>query len=250
MPEIVVESLEGLDDSLKAVYTEKDGKFQLDPDKYSEFRASGLKKKNQEILGKLNESKSALKRYEKLAEVDDDEIEELLTLRANKGKDTSTDDKAAEERFNKLLDKERKRFEAEKQPLTSKLGEYEQQLRHYRLTVPLKDIAVKAGIFPEDLDLVMLDTAKRFQLDDDGKIVVLDEDGDPASGVTPKTFFETLYKEMRPKFYTATGAGGSGAQGNTQTKSTGKKTISRTEWQALTPAESSKFFAEGGTLKD
>ena len=93
MVEFQVETLEGLDDSLKGAYVEKDGKFTLDPDKYAEVKAAGLKSKNKELLGKLKDKDSKLGKYAKLEDFEEEEIEELLKLRESpdggdgKGKD-------------------------------------------------------------------------------------------------------------------------------------------------------------------
>src|SRR5688572_21778771 len=119
----------------------------------------------------------------------------------------------------------------------------QRDLKHYKLTVPLKDIAVKAGVIAEDLDLVMLDVQGRFRLDDSGKIVLLDPDGD-VSDVTPQKFFETLYKEQRPKFYKASDAGGGGAHNE---KKGAAGSLSSAEFLKLSPAEQLKRARETGS---
>jgi hypothetical protein len=224
MPEFVVDSLDTVDESIRGAYVEKDGKFTLDVDKYAEVspKTQGLKKKNAELLTKNKAASDGLKKFEKFAEFDESDLEELLELRANKdkpGKDNPADDERLaqlEKQHKKALDK----LTGEKTSTETRASELEKELKHYKLTVPVRDAAAKAGVIAEDLDLVILDTQKRFALNDESKIVVLDEDGDPTD-ITLAKFFE-LYKEQRPKFYAASGAGGSGAPANTSSGTAGK----------------------------
>src|SRR5262245_55938674 len=85
MPELVIDSLDAVDEALRGAYVEKEGKFSLDPDKYAEVspKTQGLKTKNRELLEKLTGEKAKTKRFEKLAELDDDELEKLFELHAN-----------------------------------------------------------------------------------------------------------------------------------------------------------------------
>jgi hypothetical protein len=254
--EFQVDSLDTVDESLRTAYVEKDGKFTLDVDKYSEFKAQGLKNKNSEIIKKLNAAKDGLKRFERFQELEDDDLAELLELREQKS-NPKPDGKPAkgheeltaqfEKQTKKLADKHTTELTAR----DARIAELEKENKHFKLTVPLREIALKAGVFPEDLSLAMLETSSRFALNDEGKIVVLDEDGDP-SDITPQTFFEKLYKEQRPKFYAASGASGSGAS-SALGRSTGSKVITRKQYDAMSPTDQaglSKFFAEGGKIVD
>jgi hypothetical protein len=231
MPKLagVVDSLESVPEAYKAAYEQKDGKFFL---KEIEFEDSApLKEKLAKKEKAINEANQKLGRYTKFQELNDDELDDLLTLRELKkaGKPLTVDEKAELERLNKkALDKVSGELEAERKARQADQA----QLKHYKLTVPLRDIAVKAGVIAEDLDLVMLDVQKRFALNDDGKIVVLDADGD-ATDVTPQKFFETLYKEQRPKFYAASDRGGGGTPPNDRRGGGGTKTIRRSDQEAL-----------------
>lgn len=234
--EFQVDSLDTVDESLRPAYVEKDGKFSLDVDKYSEVKATGLKNKNKELLGKLTKANDGLKRFEKLAEIEDLDIDELLELREQKNNPKpDTKPKGNEElqaNFDKLLKKERDKWTGEKTGIETRLTEAERELKHFKLTVPIREAAAKAGVLAEDMEVVLLDTAKRFQLNEEGKIVVLDEDGDPTD-ITVQKFFESLYKVQRPKFYAASGAGGSGAPSSTKTAS-GKEAMRRADHDKLT----------------
>jgi hypothetical protein len=231
MPKLlgVVDTLESVPEAYKAAYEQRDGKFFL---KEIEFEdVAPYKEKLTKKEKAISEANQKLGRYSKLQELTDDELDDLLNLRELKkaGKPLTVDEKAELERLNKkALDKVSSELEAEK-----KARQADQlQLKHYRLTVPLRDIAVKAGVIPEDLDLVMLDVQKRFALNDAGKIVTLDADGDETD-ITPQKFFETLYKEQRPKFYAASPAGGGGTPPNDKRGGGGIKTVRWNDQEAL-----------------
>jgi hypothetical protein len=251
--EFQVDTLDSVDEGFRPAYVEKDGKFTLDPDKYAEVKATGLKTKNKQLLDKLAEEKKATKRFEKLQDAEDDELEEFVTWRESKGQDNGKDgkkpDDAAKAHQEKLLKKERDKFTSEKTALETQLSEKDRELKHYKLTVPLKDAALKAGVLPDSIDLVAVDRLCRFQLDDKNKIVYLDEDGDPTD-ITPAKFFETIYKEMRPNLYKASGAAGSGAQNGTAGKSAGSKVVKRAAWDAMSTQERTAFVKDGGKVVD
>jgi hypothetical protein len=97
----------------------------------------------------------------------------------------------------------------------SRIGELEKELKHFKLTVPLSDIMVKAGLNPKDTSLALLEVASKFALNEKGKIILLDDEGDD-SGVTPERYFEEVYKKERPNLYLPPDAAGSGAPGGTQ----------------------------------
>lgn len=238
MPEIIVDSLDSVDESIRTAYVENEGKFNLDPDKYAEVKAQGLKKKNSDLIGKEKALKESLKKFEKFAEFDDSDLEELLELRANKDNPATKEPSAADAerlaQLEKLHKKALDKVSGEKTAIETKAAELEKELKHYKLTVPIRDAALKAGVLPEDMEVVLyevLGTQKRFALNDEGKIVGLDADGDP-SDITPQKFFETLYKAQRPKFFAASGASGSGAASTTQT-ATGQKAMRVSDWSKL-----------------
>lgn len=246
--EYTVDSLDSVDESIRGAYVEADGKFNFDPDKYAEIKiqSSGLKKKNSDLINKEKALRESLKKFEPLGDFDEDQLAEFQTWRENKDK-TPPDDKSGkgseelQAQFEKALGKEKARFTSELSTRDSRIQELERENKHFKLTVPLRDIAAKAGVIAEDMELVLLDTARRFALNDDGDIVVLDEDGDPTD-ITPQKFFETLYREQRPKFYAASGAAGSGAPSGTSRG--GVKTMTISEFDKLPLPSQAAFAAE------
>lgn len=252
--EFVVDSIDAVDESLRGAYIENEGKYAFDPDKYAELKAAGLKKKNYELIDAQKKLKGELSKFEKFKDVDPADLEEFFEYREAKqtgngeaGKDGAPDEAAR--KYEKALKKWESKYNSEAQAWAAEREQIMGELRHYKLTVPLKEIALKAGVLPDDIDLALLETSKFFKLTDDNKIVVLDEDGDP-TGDTPEKFFKEVYRERRPKFYQATGAAGSGATPGAKAGANGRKTMARATFEKLPPVDQMKFVRDGGTIHD
>src|SRR5688572_28323539 len=88
MPEIVVDSLDTVEESLRPAYVGNEGKFNLDPDKYAEVKiqSSGLKKKNSDLIAKEKALRESLKKFEPLTDFDEDQLTEFQAWRENKDK--------------------------------------------------------------------------------------------------------------------------------------------------------------------
>ena len=246
--EYTVDSLDTVDESIRGAYVpSEDGKFNFDPDKYAEVKAQGLKNKNSELIRTQKQIKEANKRFEPFAQFSDEDIQEILDWREQKLNPPPADPnkgKGSEElqaQFDKVLKSKETKWNSEKAALETQLAELTKENKHFKLTVPLRDIAAKAGVFNDYLDLALLDTAQRFALDDDGKIVVLD-DGEP-SDVTPEKFFSVLYKEQRPNLYAPSGAAGSGAPANTGINA-GGRAMRMADFQKLSSEQQRAFMTD------
>lgn len=246
MPKLlgVVDTLEGVPEAFKPNYEQKDGKFHL---KEVEFEdAAPLKEKLTKKEKAISDANAKLGRYTKFAELDDDELDELLRLRELKktGKPLTVDEKAELERLHKkATDKLTVELNTEREG--RKLDQV--QLKKFKLTDPIRAIATseKVGMFPEDFDLAWSEISSRFKLveeeDKKPRIVVLDEDGDETD-IKIEDFFVKLYKQQRPKFFKASDAGGGGAHHH-KNLSGG---ISNEEFLKLSPTEQLKRAREQG----
>jgi hypothetical protein len=245
--EYTVDSLDTVDESIRGAYVETDGKFNFDPDKYAEVKAQGLKNKNNELLTKLKTKDDGLKRFEKFAELEDDDLNELLELREAKKNPPPADSKQPKgnEDLQAQFEKAQKRLtERHTQELADRdktIASQDEKLKGYELTMPIRDAALKAGVIPEDLELVLKDVRERIVLNEERKIVVLDDDGDPTD-VTLDKYFGTAYREQRPKFYAASGAAGSGAPSGTSRG--GVKTMTISEFDKLPLPSQAAYAAE------
>jgi hypothetical protein len=252
--DLIVEDLSTVDDSLKAVYVEKEGKFYLDPEKFADSQVQGLKSKNGELLKKLNTATTASKAYERfkpLAEADEDDVNQFLEAwqKRGEGKPDSPDPKRTPQIDETLHKRELKKRDDELNTLKPEVDRLRTEVREFRLWTPLREIAIKAGLDEKNWELARLELAhqKRFDFDEDNKVVVM-EDGSPST-VTPERFFKEVYSEQRPNLYKATGAGGSGATPGTKNGNQ-TKTMTRAAWEKLSPQESTAFFNSGGKLVD
>jgi len=257
--EFQVDSLDKVEEGVRGAYVETDGKFNLDPDKYAELKAAGLKKKNSELLGKVKQHETELTKYgkfksltEALAEADEDEIGQVLehwTKRGENGKGKADPDATKQlEMKDKLHAKELKKRDDELSTTKTELQKAQFELRDFKLWTPLRDVFIKADGDPADWEVARLELAsqRRFDFDEDGKIVVM-EDGS-ASSVTPEKFFKEVYSDQRPKFYKASNAGGSGANNKNKSGSGNKKTMLRTAFDQLPHSERAAFIKAGGEV--
>lgn len=240
--EMTFDTREAVPEGIANHVEEIDGKFVFKAEPLSAVAETQSKLKK--LRADLDAKAAALGKFSKLNELGDElDIDELLSLRELKkqGKPLTADEKAELERQHaKALNK----FTGDLKAREEALATAQAELKHYKLTVPLKEIALKAGVLPDDVNLALLEVGNRFRLNDDGKIVVVDSDGD-VTDITPETFFGKLYKEQRPKFYAASGAGGSNASGDTKGGSRTGNTIR----SQMTTAEKAAYIKEHGQAK-
>ena len=139
-----------------------------------------------------------------------------------------------EERENKKLEEQgkfeeiRARWASEKESIKNeyekKLQEKDATLRRLVLDDKVRNTALKSGVFPEDIEDVLLLTSKHFAMDDDGTIRVLDDDCRESTD-SLEDFFGKTFKERKPKFYKGSTATGAGVTGGGQQHHSGSKTI-------------------------
>lgn len=254
--EQVFEKKEDAPEWLHSHLVEDDGKFVFKGETAAEVE--NLKKTTKKERDARTKYEGELKKFERfkpIADADEDEWSQFLEAwnkrgEAGNGKPDSNPDAAKQlELKDKLHAKELKKATDELGLLKIDLTKAQGELREFRLWTPLREQFIKAGGIPEDWELARLDLASKnqFDFDEDGKIVVM-EDGQ-ASSVSPEKFFQQVYSDQRPKFYKASGAGGSGAPpGKGNGNST--KTIKREAWDKLPQSEKDAKVAAGFTVVD
>lgn len=250
--DFIRDSVDDVEESEKAFFEQTpEKKFKFSWDKYNDAQKAGLVKKNKELLAAAATHKTAMARYEGFKDLTDDDLGEVTAwLEAGKPKGGSKPEEieALKAQIGREWEKKLAKMTGEKDGLAKQIEAATKEIRHFKLTVPVRDAALKAGVLAEDIDLVLMDTSGKFGLTDDGKVAVLDADGDPTD-TSLADFFGKLYKQQRPKFYAATGAGGSGAGHNTGGNA-GAKTMARAQWAKLPPDQQAEFFKNKGTLTD
>ena len=223
-----VAKLDDVPEAYRSVYVEKDGGFVVDPAKLEELEIDD----KAELAGALENERKETKRLKgevtKYQGIDPDRAREaqrkLDELEAKELMDKGE--------FDRLLKKRSDEFDAREADYRTQLADRDARLEHFELITPVKAAALAAGVLPEDLDDVVDINKKRFRREE-GKIVILDKDGDPTTSTLEK-FWGEEFKTQKPKFYGASGAGGSGAPaGGTGGGTGGARTVSGSDQAAL-----------------
>lgn len=171
-----------------------------DPDisKLGEFRENNRKMKEQleawVALGMTPEQAKA-KLVEQKKKADDAENEKLSM-------------KQLEEKYSKQLSDSEKAGNDKVAALQAKLDAHE-------IRGPIRQALLKAGAIAGDVDDLIdsLERRNRFRRGEDGKLQILDEQGDPQLNVTADKFAEQVRKE-RARWFEPLKPGGSGAKLN------------------------------------
>lgn len=235
MPELILESLDTVDDSLQDAYEEKDGKFHLNVDKYADLKAAGTKANAAALKKEKDKLKAEFEFFKKkFADITDDDLptfrewKERKSLLDDEG-DTGMDGKKGAEalaaKFQGQLKTEREKLEKAKAEevasVKASAEEWKGKWKTERLSNRLKEYAVKAGVFAEDLetfvDLVL--SKNLFDVSEDEEVIFL-QDGEPSAITAEKAINETL-REKYKRFYEAPAQGGSGSSGGGKRRSNG-----------------------------
>lgn len=177
---------------------------------------SGLKGKNNELIGKLKVANDSLRRFDG---IDPDAVKNIMKRFAD-------DEEAkliAEGKIDDVLTKrtERLRADVDKQikaanDRADKAEAFAGKFRDRVLGDAVRGAALKVGALPGAADDIILRARGTFTLNDDGEAVAVDGEGNPVLGkdgktpLTPVEWIESL-KETAPHLFQAgegTGAGG------------------------------------------
>jgi hypothetical protein len=227
-------------DFLKTAVVEKDGKWIFEAETVAEVgNLKSSLKKERDNRTKFEAEVKKFERFKPFAEADEEEVTQFVEAWSKRGEKKEDKDKPGEdsiklkEQLEKAHQKQLQAKEAAIAKAEAELTTVKGQLREVNLWTPLRELFIKANGDPSDWEVARLELAnqKRFDFDDEGKIVVMD-DGH-SSTVTPDKFFKDVYSEARPKFYKASNAAGSGAQNNTS--GNGNRSISISREQAKDP---------------
>lgn len=241
-----VSKLDEVPEKFRGLYVEKDGGFEVDPAKFADFEFDD----REELAGALEHERKERKRLK-------DEAEKYKGIDPEKAREAQRrldelDEKKLIEagEVEKLKAKWQKEWDDEKADLQKQIGDRDTQLTKFKLTDKVREAALKAGVIPEDVDDVLTLTSPRFKLGEGDKIIVLDKDGVESRSDLEK-FFGEEFKTQKPKFFAASGAGGSGAPaGGTGGGTGGAKSIKRAEFDQKTPQERLTLAKEGIQIVD
>lgn len=231
-----VDSLDGIDENVRGLYAEKDGKFVLSVEGIpAPEDTSGLKTALERERANAKQFSKQVKRWEGLGK-SPEEISELLeSLAENERKKAEEDGD-----FDKLLSQHKTKWEKEKAELAAELDASRASERKAIIENSLKSSLVTAGATGEGMELLPVILSQRIKFETDGGervIRILSEDGEtPLAGSSKDgtATFEDLAKwavEKYPSLFKGEGRGGGGKQPDSKAGRSGitKKSDLKTE---------------------
>lgn len=229
----ILDSLDGLSDELKKLYTQKDGKFHLDvegvvpKDRLDEFRNNNIELKRQldELTGKYKD-------------IDPEQVRVLLKKEADNKEKKMIDEGKIPELVEERTKAMKADYETKIKDLTDKIGSSNSQLERLLVDNTIQAEAVKAGVRETAMEDVLLRGRSRYKVQD-GKAVPVAPDGKiiyGKDGTSPESMTEWLggLSSAAPHLFNASTGGG--AQGNTNGKG-GVKSMTRKDFESLGAVE-------------
>ena len=217
---LIVDSLDAIDESQRALYIETDGKFRLDIDGYEDPK--GLKSALQSERDAAKTAKQELNQFKQQFDgVDIEKIKEFATKYKSDEMSRLLADGKIDEVLAQKTDLMRQDFESKLSDATSRAQTLESKV----LNGFIATYAAQAGVQPEAIDLVNMLAQSQFKLDANGDPVAVNAQGEVINGKDGKTPLSitdwlTSLRESKPLLWGA--PQGSGAQGS---KGSGKVDI-------------------------
>ncbi|WP_462402278.1 hypothetical protein [Pseudomonas sp. Marseille-QA0332] len=226
--------------------------------KYLDGEVSGLKSKNQELLGSNKTIKGELDKLK--GQFDGLDIEAVKGLLAKAGQDEETK-LIAEGKLDEVVTRRTERLR----------GDYDKQLKAANdraekaeafaakysdkvLADSIRAAAIKAGALPEAAEDIILRARGTFKLSEDGEPIATDRDGqviygkDGKTPLSPFEWAESLRETATHLWPRAQGAGQTGDNGGKATKKWGEYTENeRAALAASNPEAFKKLLATKGT---
>lgn len=225
---------------------------------YVEREVTGLKNKNQELLGSLKSTKTELESIKGQFEGLDIEAVKGLLKKASQDEETRL---IAEGKLDEVVSKRTERLRADldkqlkaEQERAQKAEAFANRFRDKVLADSIRAAALKAGALPEAAEDIILRARGTFTLNEDGEAVAVDADGqviygkDGKTPLTPLEWAESLRESAPHLWPRAQGAGQTGDNGGKATKKWGDYTeAERAELARSNPEAFKKLLATKGT---
>lgn len=229
MTQITKTEYDALPDSLKT-------RFSADGDVYSliEEDVEGLKKSKATIL---EEKKALQKQF-------DDLRKRLDEIDAAKAEADEAKMKEAGE-FAQIED----RLKAKIAEITQAKQDRENELLGKVKIERLKNELITNGVLADRAKYALADIADQVELVESENGFAFKVKG----GIGDANEFTQLLDGLKSTsafLFAGQASAGSGASGSDTKNGTGAKTITRAQWEAMAPADSAKFFADGGAITD
>lgn len=241
-----LKSLDGIEESVKSLYVERDGEFHLDVTGIED--TSGLKSALQKERDAAKAERQRAKELEdKFKDIDPERVREMMAKFDKDGEAALIAAGKVDEVVAKRMEKQRaaleKQLEAANQQTTAekaRAAKFSQRV----LDNNIRAAAAKAGLHTGAVEDALFRARTMFSIDDDGNAIQLDESGnvvlgkDGKSPFTPAEWLEGM-KEAAPHWFPAGSAGG-GAAGNRDTGN--GKTVKRSVFDAMPLEERSAIL--------
>jgi hypothetical protein len=224
----IVDSIESIEESQRALYVEADGKFRLDIDGYEDPK--GLKSALQSERDAAKTAKQELNQFKQ--QFDGLDIESIKQF-ATKAKQDETAKLIAEGKIDQVLaqktDLMRQDFESKLSDATSRAQTLESKV----LNGFIATAAAQSGVQPEAIDLTILLASNQFKLDANGDPVAVNAQGEVINGKDGKTPLSitdwlTTLRETKPLLWgSPQGSGAQGSKGGSQNLKRGEMSVSQ-----------------------
>lgn len=238
-----IESLEGVDENIAALYQEKDGKYVLPVDGVvpkSDFEAL-----NQKLVDANEENarrRRAVERWKELGE-SPEAVKELLS-----GKMTPSDDQE------RIISEIKNQYEGK---LTEANGRIQQMMQKNAMA-DLKSQLAQQNIIPQGLEPITLMAQSRIAFDENGNLRIMSADGSKplaGSGADGYATVADLAKELAASdmgqlFVRDAGQSGGGKPPASQNGKTTLKTVTRSQFDSMSQRERAAFVKDGGKVVD
>jgi len=179
---LIVDSLDAIDESQRALYIETDGKFRLDIDGYEDPK--GLKSALQSERDAAKTAKQELNQFKQQFDgVDIEKIKEFATKYKSDEMSRLLADGKIDEVLAQKTDLMRSDYEQKLSEQTSRAQTLESKV----LGGFIATYAAQAGVQPEAIDLVNMLAQNQFKLDVNGDPVAVNAQGEVINGKDGKT---------------------------------------------------------------
>jgi hypothetical protein len=230
MLKLELDTIEGLEDGVKGLYEEKDGKFRLKVDGLPDV--SGLKKKLDELM---DESKAAKRKAKEIEEAAERERAEALA----KSGDVESLRKSYDEKFGKT------KIEYETQ-----IQNYQQQLQRLTVGQTATTLAAELAI-PGSAPVLLPHIQARLSMEiRDGQpvTVVMSADGKPSAMTIEELKTELSANPAFAPIIAASKAAGGGASGGGNGGGAAKKAVTRAQFDSMNAVQRTEHLKAGGTI--
>ncbi|MBB5508148.1 hypothetical protein [Paraburkholderia atlantica] len=214
---------------------------------------TGLKAKNDELLGKLKHSNEQLKAFDGIDPV---KTKEMIARFENDAEAKLI----AEGKLSEVIEKRTERLRADYEKklsdahaLAQNESERAKAFQGRVLDDAIRAAAAQAGLHQYAIDDALLRGRSMFSLNADGQAVQLGPDGQPVLGKDGKSAFSPAewlegMKESAPHWFPAAASGGGSTGGSGGSSS--KKTMTRAAFDQLPPLKQAETARSGVTITD